>query len=95
MNSAIPSELIRVLEDPKIIKLGVGISGDAIKLRKDFSIETRGCIDFNDIAPRANNAKVSRGLSWSFNGFFPVSVSGRRRGGERSYFFFPLAQTLF
>ncbi len=45
----IPSQLIAVLTNNKILKCGVGIYSDAAKLRKDYSIDTFGCVDINDI----------------------------------------------
>eukprot|EP01084_Bolivina_argentea_P081958 148414_1 len=45
----IPIELIGLLNNNTIIKCGVGIYGDAAKLRHDYNIDTFGCVDMNDI----------------------------------------------
>lgn len=52
MNHVAPVELVTLMEDPNVLKLGVGIHGDASKLEKDLGIITRGCLDLNDIAWR-------------------------------------------
>ena len=38
----VPKELLKVLEDPKVLLAGVQISGDAKKARKDYGIEVKG-----------------------------------------------------
>ena len=51
----IPSCLLRIIEDPEIIKLGVQIKGDGSKLDRDFStaekpVTPRGCMELSDLA---------------------------------------------
>jgi len=41
----IPPKLLKILLDPKVIKLGVNIRGDALKLRRDFGHKMRGFLE--------------------------------------------------
>lgn len=54
-----PPRLRAFLEDPLIVKVGVGIMGDAAKLSKDLKVQCRGFVDLNSLAPRDPN-NVSR-----------------------------------
>lgn len=52
---SIPACLLRIIEDPEIIKLGVQIKGDGNKLDRDFGnkdnpIRPRGCLELSDLA---------------------------------------------
>eukprot|EP00483_Globobulimina_turgida_P012727 UN12750 len=46
---SIPIELISFLKSVNIIKCGVGISGDAIKLKQDHNISMYGCVELNHL----------------------------------------------
>ena len=41
----IPPSLLKILCDPNVIKLGVNIRGDALKLRRDFGHRMRGFLE--------------------------------------------------
>lgn len=41
----IPPKLLKILLDPKVIKLGVNIRGDALKLRMDFGHKMGGFLE--------------------------------------------------
>jgi hypothetical protein len=41
----IPPGLLKILCDPNVIKLGVNIRGDALKLRRDFGYKMRGFLE--------------------------------------------------
>ena len=46
------SSLIRLLEDPTILKVGCKVCNDALKVRRDFGIRTRGLVDLSKLASR-------------------------------------------
>jgi hypothetical protein len=50
----LPSALVKIIEDPDIVKLGVHIGGDARKLFRDFnpkqSIVMKGLMDLSNLA---------------------------------------------
>lgn len=48
---SIPSELVGLLNDMRILKCGVGICNDATKLKNDYDIDVNGCIDINNAFP--------------------------------------------
>ena len=63
----IPQSLRAFLEDPKIIKVGVNIGGDATRLRNCFGIEMQGNIELSHLYKlvtygESDPAKVNRGL---------------------------------
>jgi hypothetical protein len=63
----IPPSLRAFLEDPKIIKVGVNIGGDATRLRNCFGIEMQGNIELSHLYKlvtygESNPEKVNRGL---------------------------------
>ncbi|KAK7018755.1 hypothetical protein VNI00_018245 [Paramarasmius palmivorus] len=43
----LPQKLCAILEDRNILKAGVGVQGDAIKLHQDWGIALAGCIDLS------------------------------------------------
>ena len=47
---SVPPRLHAVLGDPDCLKLGVGISDDAKKLRDDFGAPVRGWFDIRHLA---------------------------------------------
>ncbi|CAK9275885.1 unnamed protein product [Sphagnum jensenii] len=53
-HSGIPPSLLSILQDSTILKVGVGIHGDAAKLRQDYQIWTHGLVDLSILA----NAKL-------------------------------------
>jgi hypothetical protein len=63
----IPPSLRAFLEDPKIIKVGVNIGGDATRLRNCFGIEMQGNLELSHLYKlvtygESNPEKVNRGL---------------------------------
>ncbi|KAJ7919090.1 ribonuclease H-like domain-containing protein [Mycena leptocephala] len=52
-----PKQLRTLLEDPDIVKAGVGIQGDAKKLYKDCSVNIRNCVDLSLLAKSVDNAR--------------------------------------
>ncbi|KAK4266615.1 hypothetical protein QN277_027507 [Acacia crassicarpa] len=50
IHSGIPSSLELLLEDPTILKVGVGIGGDARKFFKDYKISIKGVKDISFLA---------------------------------------------
>lgn len=46
----LPPSLRRLLEDPEILKVGVGISSDGLKLRADFGVQCAGLLDLSRLA---------------------------------------------
>jgi hypothetical protein len=62
-----PPSLRAFLENPKIIKVGVNIGGDATRLRNCFGVEMQGNIELSHLYKlvtygESNPAKVNRGL---------------------------------
>ncbi|CAK5264871.1 unnamed protein product [Mycena citricolor] len=45
------------LEDPLIVKAGVGIQGDATKMFRDYRVDIRGCVDLSYLARTVDNAR--------------------------------------
>lgn len=54
---AIPPNLLSFLRSRAIIKCGVGIEGDAKKLRNDYGIELNGYVDLNNVLVREYGAR--------------------------------------
>ncbi|GMI70504.1 Werner syndrome-like exonuclease [Hibiscus trionum] len=50
IHSGIPQSLQVLLEDSKIIKTGVAIDGDAVKMFSDYNVSVKGLEDLSDIA---------------------------------------------
>lgn len=61
--SGIPSSLYAILEDPTILKTGVGIHGDVSKLQRDYKLKIQGVVNLSEIA----NQKLGRWQSWSLS----------------------------
>ena len=57
----LPQNLVRILENPKLIKVGLNIWGDLLKLEKDYGVLTKGYIDVGELA----KTKLSRQARWS------------------------------
>ncbi|KAJ7102264.1 ribonuclease H-like domain-containing protein [Mycena belliarum] len=55
--SSFPKNLQTLLEDPNIVKAGVGIQGDAKKIYKDCSVNIRNCVDLSLLARSVDNAR--------------------------------------
>jgi len=60
----IPTSLVRFLENPDYIKVGVNVNGDVLKLKRDFNVETNGFMDLVKFA------------GWKLNEVVPGSLSG-------------------
>ncbi|XP_071508031.1 exonuclease 3'-5' domain-containing protein 2-like [Diadema antillarum] len=52
MAGELPECILQILEDRSIYKVGVGVVDDANRLRKDYDIETQGCLDLRQMALR-------------------------------------------
>ncbi|XP_039254782.2 exonuclease 3'-5' domain-containing protein 2-like isoform X1 [Styela clava] len=52
LNSFIPKEILSVLQNKSILKVGVGIMDDAAKLLRDHGISVQGCLDLRAFAAR-------------------------------------------
>ncbi|KAF7437115.1 hypothetical protein PC9H_003949 [Pleurotus ostreatus] len=53
----IPEKLIQILENPDIVKAGVGIQGDVHKLYKDHKVDVKNCVDLSLLARSADNPR--------------------------------------
>lgn len=53
MGTQLPPLLKSILEDPTIIKTGVAIKNDALKLQRDFQIHTRNALELSNLAKLA------------------------------------------
>ncbi|KAL9332843.1 hypothetical protein ACSQ67_002453 [Phaseolus vulgaris] len=47
IHSGIPRNLQLLLEDPTVLKVGVGIDGDAVKVFRDYKISVKGVMDLS------------------------------------------------
>lgn len=58
----IPPGLLDVLQSPDILKLGVNIRGDALKLRRDFPhVRMRGFLDISHCARKVDALAMGPG----------------------------------
>lgn len=62
-NIAFPAQLQQVLEDPKVVKAGVGIAGDAKKLWCDYGVSLLGAVELSHFARRADIPRWESGQS--------------------------------
>ena len=53
MSHRIPPLLRSILEDPNIIKTGVAIKNDALKLQRDYAIDTRNVVELSNMVKLA------------------------------------------
>ncbi|KAF9498054.1 ribonuclease H-like protein [Pleurotus eryngii] len=53
----IPEKLIQILENPDIVKAGVGIQGDVHKLYKDHKVDVKNCVDLSLLARSVDNPR--------------------------------------
>ncbi|SPO25023.1 uncharacterized protein UTRI_01537_B [Ustilago trichophora] len=53
MSHRIPPHLTSILQDPDIIKTGVAIRNDALKLQRDYGIHTRNVVELSNLAKLA------------------------------------------
>ncbi|XP_074146577.1 exonuclease 3'-5' domain-containing protein 2 isoform X2 [Sminthopsis crassicaudata] len=53
--AALPQTLLDILEDSKILKVGVGCREDASKLFQDYDLTVRGCLDLRNLAMKQSN----------------------------------------
>jgi ribonuclease D len=81
--AGIPAGLKRVLENPRILKIGQGLKHELRLLRKELGVQGRGFVDMLDIAHKLDCVPKSvRGLSAIFLGF-RVTKSAQRTNWER------------
>ena len=71
---SIPKDLIPVLEDETVLKLGVGVSKDAKKLKKDYGVEMMGSRSLDALAARLRPGKPPVGLSALASEFLGVKM---------------------
>ncbi len=57
MSHRIPPLLKNILQDPTIIKTGVAIKNDALKLQRDYAINTRNALELSNLVKLAQPAK--------------------------------------
>ncbi|CEP13362.1 hypothetical protein [Parasitella parasitica] len=55
-----PSELKRFFEDKTLLKSGVNIGADGLKLYRDFGIKTNGLVELRDIAESIESSKLDK-----------------------------------
>ncbi|KAL9551157.1 hypothetical protein MBANPS3_004400 [Mucor bainieri] len=53
-----PSELKRFFEDKQVLKSGVNIGADGLKLYRDFGIKTNGLVELRDVAESVKSPKL-------------------------------------
>ncbi|SPO22859.1 uncharacterized protein UTRI_01537 [Ustilago trichophora] len=53
MSHRVPPRLTCILQDPNIIKTGVAIKNDALKLQRDYGIHTRNIVELSNLAKLA------------------------------------------
>jgi hypothetical protein len=73
--TACPPFLKEILENPRILKIGVAILADARLLWQDFGVEMRGCLDLQSLAHKYNVTESGVSLSGLAH-----SVLGKRLG---------------
>ncbi|XP_074146574.1 exonuclease 3'-5' domain-containing protein 2 isoform X1 [Sminthopsis crassicaudata] len=61
--AALPQTLLDILEDSKILKVGVGCREDASKLFQDYDLTVRGCLDLRNLAMKQRRDLLQNGLS--------------------------------
>ncbi|XP_074092145.1 exonuclease 3'-5' domain-containing protein 2 isoform X4 [Macrotis lagotis] len=60
---ALPQTLLDILEDSRILKVGVGCQDDASKLLQDYDLTVRGCLDLRNLAMKQRKDLLQNGLS--------------------------------
>ena len=55
--AAFPEKLREILVDPAIYKAGVGITGDQLKLHRDFGLVVQGAVDLSVLANTVHKAQ--------------------------------------
>jgi hypothetical protein len=48
----VPASLVKLLASPKVLKVGVGVSVDAVKIMEDYGVQIRGCVELVSLAAR-------------------------------------------
>ncbi|BGP32227.1 hypothetical protein JCM10296v2_004007 [Rhodotorula toruloides] len=61
LTDELPDVLRRFIEDEEVVKLGVHINGDVHKLRRDFDISPRGCVEISDLHRRYGGVGTAGG----------------------------------
>jgi hypothetical protein len=64
-----PSKLVEVLANAEIIKAGVGIQNDALKLYNDYRVSISHCVDLSLLARTVDNAR------WQGNYSHPLGLA--------------------
>jgi hypothetical protein len=60
----LPTNLMELLRRPDVRKVGVGITGDRMKLERDFGIDFKGVVDLAELA----NIVLRSNQRWSLSG---------------------------
>lgn len=55
----IPTELRRFFESKELLKSGVNIGADGLKLKRDFGIVTNGLVELRDLAESGKSPKLN------------------------------------
>ncbi|XP_068948260.1 exonuclease 3'-5' domain-containing protein 2-like isoform X3 [Petaurus breviceps papuanus] len=61
--AALPQTLLDILEDSRILKVGVGCREDASKLLRDYDLIVRGCLDLRNLAMKQRKDLLHSELS--------------------------------
>lgn len=78
LDGRIPEGLRRIMQDPRILKIGQGLKHELRLLKKELRVDGRGFIDMLDIAHKLDCVPKSvRGLSAIFLGFRIIKSSQR------------------
>ncbi|KAG2490455.1 hypothetical protein HYH03_011091 [Edaphochlamys debaryana] len=60
---SLPDCVVALLQDPRVIKAGVGIQEDVRRLERDFGVQVRGAVDVRLVAQRVAPAALAAGGS--------------------------------
>lgn len=71
-----PPELRRFFEDKSILKCGVNIAADGLKLQRDFGFVTNGLVELRDLAEMAKSPKLGISHLRSLRALTGIFVSG-------------------
>ncbi len=73
---SLPQGLVSVLEDPGVLKLGVGIQDDARKCLADLDVQVRGFVDLRHLLPHLSGGTKIRksGLAGLAKAFLGVDL---------------------
>ncbi|GAC72918.1 predicted 3'-5' exonuclease [Moesziomyces antarcticus T-34] len=83
MSHRVPPLLRTILQDPSIIKTGVAIRNDALKLQRDYAIHMRNVLELSNLAKLAQPARwASVGTLISLRDLTRIYLGRRLRKGD-------------